>query len=148
MVEILVGVGILTTVILAMSLYFQLSLKVSHRSAHVAQASYLLEEDLEVAKFFRDEGWANISAPTTGTTYYLLWNGTTFATSTTNNVYVDGMFERTMRFDDVYRNANDDIVSSGGTLDPSTREVTATVSWWDEGATTTKSIATYLVNAF
>jgi len=112
------------------------------------QASLLLEEGLETARFLRDASWANVSVPATGTTYYLTWSGTNWATSTTANVYVDGRFERTLRLDDVYRDGSDDIVPSGGTLDVGTRKATVTVSWWDRTATSTRTISTYLTNIF
>ena len=100
-----------------------------------------------MAKIFRDTSWTNISAPVTGSSYYLTFNGTSWATSTTNT-YIDGVFERKIVLSDVYRDANDDIVSSGGVLDTGTRKATVTVSWYEKTATTTKSISTYLTNIF
>lgn len=147
LIEIVIGSAILATSLLSISLYYQQSLKVSRSTAQVAQASFLLEEGLEVARFFRDTSWVNISVPATGTTYYLSFNGTNWATSTTN-VFIDGMFERTIRLDNVYRDANDDIVTTGGVIDTGTRKVTSTVSWRDRTATTTRSIGTYLTNIF
>lgn len=147
LIEIIIGSAILATSLMSISLYYQQSLKVSQSTAQVAQASFLLEEGLEVSKFFRDASWVNISTPATGTTYYLSFDGTKWATSTTNT-YVDGVFERTIRFDDVYRDGNDDIVTVGGTLDPDARKITATVSWWSRTATTTRAIETYVTNIF
>lgn len=147
LIEIIVGGAVLATSLLGISAYYQQSLRVSRSTAQLVQASLLLEESLEVAKFFRDTGWTNISTPATGTIYYLSFNGTNWATSTTNT-YIDGVFERTIRLDDVYRSGTDDIVTSGGTIDTGTRKVTATVSWWDRTATTTRTIETYLVNIF
>ena len=146
-IEIVIGSAVLATSLLGISAYYQQSLRVSNSTAQVVQASLLLEEGLEVAKFFRDTSWTNISAPATGATYYLAFDGTNWATSTTNT-YVDGLFERKIRLDDVYRDGNDDVVSSGGTLDTGTRKVTATVSWRDHTATTTRTVETYLVNIF
>ena len=147
LIEIVIGSAVLATSLLGISAYYQQSLKVSRSTAQIVQGSLMLEESLEVAKFFRDTSWINISTPVTGTTYYLLFSGTNWATSTTNT-FIDGMFERTIRFDDVYRDGTDDIVTSGGTLDTGTRKVTATVSWRDQSATTTKTISTYLTNIF
>lgn len=147
LIEIVVGGAVLATSLMGISSYYQQSLRVSRSTAQLVQASLLLEESLEVAKFFRDTGWANISTPTTGTTYYLSFSGTNWATSTTNT-YIDSVFERTIRFDDVYRDGTDDIVTSGGTIDTGIRKVTATVSWWDRTATSTRTIETYLVNIF
>lgn len=144
-IEIIIGGAILSTAFIGISAYYQRALKVSRITAHTVQASLLLEEGLEVARFFRDSGWSNVYAPPTGTSYYLSFDGTKWATSTTN-VYVDGVFERTVRFDDVYRDALNDIVTTGGTIDLGTRSATVTVSWREETSTTTKSIQIYLSN--
>jgi hypothetical protein len=147
LIEIVVGGAVLATSLMGISAYYQQSLRVSRSTAYLTQASFLLEEGLESAKIFRDISWTNISTPATGTTYYLAFDGTNWATSTTN-IYIDGRFERTITLNDVYRDGNDDIVSSGGTLDIGTRKVTVTVSWWDNAATTTRTIATYVTNIF
>lgn len=148
LIEILVGSAILVTALWGISAYYQSSLQVSRTTAQIVQASYLLEEGIEVARFFRDTGWSNIGAPADGTVYYLAWSGTSFATSTTVTSLVDGVFEQKLTFNDVYRDLNDDITASGGTLDPNTKKVTVAVSWWDRTATTTRSVATYFTNIF
>ena len=147
LIEIVVGSAILAVVLLAVSEYYQGSLRISRTTANLTQASFLLEEGVEVAKLFRDDGWANVGTPATGTTYYLSYTGTKWATSTTN-VYIDGLFERTLTLSDVYRDASDDITTSGGTLDTGIRKATVAVSWREGTSTTTKSIDTYLANIF
>ena len=57
------------------------------------QAGFLLEEGVEVVKFFRDTSWLNISGLTAGTFYYLQFDGTKWAT-TSSNIFVGGVFER------------------------------------------------------
>lgn len=148
LIEILVGSAILTTALWGISAYYQSSIQVSRTTAQIVQASYLLEEGIEAARFFRDTGWANVGAPADGTTYFLTFNGTSFATSTADTGFVDGVFERTLMFNDVYRDINDDITSSGGTLDPNTKKVTVTVGFWDRTATTTSTLSTYFTNIF
>lgn len=148
LIEILVGSAILVTALWGISAYYQTSLQVSRTTAQIVQASFLLEEGIEVARFFRDTGWANVGAPADGTVYYLAFNGTSFATSTTVTSLVGGVFEQKLTFNDVYRDLNDDITTSGGTLDPNTKKVTIAVSWWNRTATTTRSISTYFTNIF
>lgn len=147
LIEIVVGVAVLTSSLLGISLYYQQALGVSQRTGNFVRAGFLMEEGIEVAKFFRDTSWTNISGLTPGATNYLSWTGSTWATSTVN-AYVDGLFERTLVVDNVSRDSNDDIVSSGGTLDAGTKKATVTVSWNEKGATTTKSVSTYLTNFF
>ncbi len=147
LIEIVIGAAILATSLLGISSYYQQALQVSQRTGNFVRAGFLMEEGIEVAKFFRDTSWTNISGFTPGATYFLLWNGSTWATTTTNT-FIDGMFERKLVIDNIYRDSNDDIVSSGGTLDIGTKKATVSVSWSERGATTTKNVSTYLTNFF
>lgn len=147
LIEIIVGSAALTISLIAISTYFQRSLQLNQDSVKITQASFLLEEGLEVAKFFRDASWQNISGLTPGAAYYFEFDGTKWAT-TSSNVFVGGVFERELVIDNVSRDANDDIVSSGGTNDPDTKKATISVSWLTRNGTTTKFISTYLTNIF
>ena len=147
LIEIIVGSTILTISLIAISTYFQKSLQLNQDSGKTVQASFLLEEGIEVVKFFRDTSWQNISGLTAGTSYFLQFDGAKWAT-TSSNIFVEGVFERKMVIDNVSRDANDDIVSSGGTNVPDTKKATVSVSWLGRNGTTTKSIATYLTNIF
>lgn len=147
LIEIVIGSAVLSTALLSISAYYQQAIRVSRSTATTVQASYLLEEGVEVARIFRDMGWSNISAPPDGTSYYLTFNGTKWATSTTNT-YVDGIFERTMRFDNVNREMGTEDIVPLGTQDPNTRKVTVAVSFWNLTATTTRAIEVYLTNIF
>ncbi|MBU6430928.1 MAG: hypothetical protein KGJ58_00875 [Patescibacteria group bacterium] len=147
LIEIIVGSAILTISLIAISTYFQKSLQLSQDSAKMTQASFLLEEGIEIAKFFRDASWLNISGLTAGAPYYLQFDGTKWAT-TSSNVFVDNVFERKLVIDNVSRDGSDEIVSSGGTNDPNTKKATVSVSWFEKNGTTTKSISTYLTNIF
>ena len=147
LIEIIIGSAILTISLIAISTYFQKSLQLSQDSGKTVQAGFLLEEGVEVVKFFRDTSWVNISSLTAGSSYYLQFDGSKWAT-TSSNVFVDGIFERKFVIDNVSRDANDDIVSSGGTNDSDTKTVTVSVSWFTRNSTTTKSISTYITNIF
>lgn len=147
LVEIIIGSAILTVSLIAISTYFQKSLQLNQDSGKMTQASFLLEEGVEVVKFFRDTSWVNISGLTPGSNYYLKFDGTKWST-TSPSVFVDGVFERKFVIDNVSRDANDDIVSSGGTNDADTKKATISVSWLGRNGTTTKSISTYITNIF
>jgi len=112
------------------------------------QATFLEEEGLEAVRLLRDSSWgANIGSQISGAYFFLAFDGVNW-TATTSNVYVDNMFERKVQVSDVYRNTNQDIVSSGGFLDSNTKKITVSVSWFDRGATTTRSLSTYITNLF
>lgn len=147
LIEIIIGSAILTLSLIAISTYFQKSLQLNQDSGKLVKASFLLEEGIEVTKFFRDTSWLNISGLTMGSSYFLQFDGVKWAT-TSSNVFVDGIFERKLVIDNVFRDANDDIISGGGTLDANTKKATVSVAWSGRTGTTTKSISTYLTNIF
>lgn len=146
LIEIVVGAAVLTMVMLGISNFYQQSLRVSGRTTQFIQASFILEEGVEAARILRDKDWSVFAGTSTGVDYYLIFAGSTWATTTTNT-FIDSTFERKIVFSDVYRDTNDDIAGSG-TLDVNTKKITVTVSWRNKSATTTKSIETYFTNLF
>ncbi len=147
MIEMIVGAAVLSTVLLGISTFFQATLKVSNTTKAAIQGDYLLEEGIEAVKLLRDTNYTNnLKTLATGTDHYLLWTGTAWATTTTNTL-IDGKFERKFTVANVNRDSTDDIASVG-TYDPDTKLVTVLVSWSANGATTTRSIATYIINLF
>lgn len=55
-------------------------------------------------------------------------------------------FTRSVSFSSVSRDGNSDIVTSGGTVDPNTKKVMATVSWLDRGETREVALLMYITN--
>ena len=149
MLEILIGASIITASFLGVLTVFDRLTKASRQMVELTQANFLLEEGLEAARLWRDTGWANLGNWPNGTAYYLTWNGSKWATST-SNVFLDGKFERKVTVANVQRdNTSQDIVLSGGTVDANTKLVTMTVAWsTTPGATTTKTISAYFTNLF
>ena len=146
LVEILIGSAIISVGVLTASSVFSTYVEYSFANQKNIQASYLLEEGLEVVSFFRDVSWTNISSLSTTTTYYLVWNSNSWATTTTPQ-YVDGEFLRKINVADVKRGTGDRI-SDSGTYDPLTKKITATVEYWQGHATTTRTISTYIANIY
>jgi Tfp pilus assembly protein PilV len=114
------------------------------------QAMLLAEEGVEAVIVMRDTSWTNTVGSTTlsvGTPYFLKWSGGTWNISSiateTDNVYY-----RTVTFGSVNRGANDEITTSGGTLDSNTRLATVAVSWYWHSATSTVSLSRYVSNLF
>lgn len=111
------------------------------------QAAYLGEEALEAVGLMRDASWTgNIVTMQNNTPYYLTWVSGRWATTTTET-YVDGVFLRSLTFYPVYRDASKHI-SESGTLDTSSRKVTAGISYREAGATTTVSVSTYITDLY
>lgn len=55
-------------------------------------------------------------------------------------------FTRQIVFGEVRRDGSDNIVPSGGILDPDTKKVTVTVFWQEKGATHDVQLVSYLTN--
>ncbi|MEK7142527.1 MAG: hypothetical protein AAB818_03005 [Patescibacteria group bacterium] len=147
LLEAIVGISIFSVFIFSVMLASQLSQKTASESVRNIQTSFLLEEGVDAIKILRNTSWsANVANLTIGTNYYFNYNGTTWASSLAN-VYVDGIFERKFVLNNVYRDANDDI-SSSGTLDAGTKKATVSVSWLGRSGTTTKDAVFYLTNLF
>ena len=130
-----------------------LSVKTSTSIQKNSQANFLLKEEMEAARTYRDgTTWTSATNPiglgtvNTGSDnpyYFVLDTGVNpnkwVLTSGTETI---GIFTRRIVFDQVYRDSNSNIVSSGGTLDNNTKKVTATVSWPEK----TLNLMTYLTN--
>ncbi len=145
LVEIIIGSAIISVGVLAAIISYNTYIEYALANNKNIQASYLLEEGLEVMTFFRDKGWtSNISKLSTTTPYYLLYSGGAWATTTTPQ-YVDTAFLRSISIADVARNGSDQI-STSGTYDSGTKKITVTVAYLQGHATTTRSLSLYLAN--
>jgi hypothetical protein len=98
----------------------------SHEVADETQALYLAEEGQELVRFIRDNDWTNISSLSIGVDYYLDIQTSDITTTATPEVI--GRFTRSFSLEDVERDSDDDIVSSGS-VDSGSRYVTVSVEW-------------------
>lgn len=148
LVEAVVTAAIIAVVLSSVVGALLLTLRASLGQTAKTQSLFLAEEGLEAVRIMRDDSWSTqIASHTSGVKFYLTFDGTTWR-ATSENVFIDDTFERSVVFGDVYRDSNQSIVSSGGTLDNDTKKVTVSVSWSDMGATTTRSLSSYLTNVF
>jgi len=145
LVEVIIGAAIISLCLLSVITVGQGFLRLSFQSLQEAQASFLMEEGAEVMRSFRDISWVNISGLAPGTEYYVSYNGEKWATSTTP-ITIDRFFDRKITVSDVERDANDDIVQSGGVVDVGTKKVVVTVTWPMSSGVITKTTMFYLTN--
>lgn len=146
LVEVVIGAAIITFSIAGLVAVFNLYLGKTVNLTDDIKAEFLAKEGVEAFISMRNRGFVNISNITSGEAKYLQFSGNSWAT-TTQNIYVDGKFERKFVVENVLRDANDNI-SASGTLDPNSRKITVDVSWLKNEATTTKSLSVYLSNLF
>lgn len=89
--------------------------------------------------------WATVASTTAGVQYHVATstNGFTLSlgavTSTVNGI----MYTNYITVDSVFRSATDTI-DVAGTVDPATKKITITSSWWYGGATSTEVIESYV----
>jgi hypothetical protein len=147
LIEIVIAASIVSMAVVSLSYVVVLSNRVLARSVDEIRANFIADEGIEVLHFLRDAGWdAKIGLLTPNVDYYISQSTTTgtWTISATNPGLLDGFFNRAIRVESVNRDANDTIVSTGGTLDPNSRKIVSTV-FWKNGTT---SVETYLSDIF
>ena len=158
-IEVLIACSIITISMFALMQTAQKGISLSEYALTKSQASLLLEEGAEAVKSIRDNNWTTIDNISLDTPYYLFFNTSTKVwelnnTTTTSlsgsipTYPIDGIFRRTVTISSVGRDSNDNIVSSGGTLDPRTKKVVVTVMWSSSGISNTKSLSFYIADIF
>ncbi len=148
-IEIIIGSALISISLFSLAAVSGAAFKVAENTTRKIQASFLLEEGMEAIRFLRDESWSlNIAPLNAATPYYLNFSAGKWQIISSPTPNIDGIFERTFIISNVYRNIDDDIVSSGGILDAGTKKITFSVSWSLRGATTTKNLSAYITNLF
>lgn len=146
LIEIVIAAAIITTTLLAFTTFYRQALLISDKTTIYAQTNMLLVEGIEVVKLMRDKGWAaNIATLATSTPYYIIFNGGDWEIATTSTP-VDTIYTRWFVLNDVYRDVNDDIASTG-TYSSSTKKVTVTVQA-NSREVSSSTAETYITNIF
>lgn len=145
-IEILVVIGIIGIAFATILGLASLSLRISTLVKETFLTDNLAKEAVEAVRNFRDgTDWNSngLGILTTGVDYYP--KKTTDIppkwTLVLGQETIDN-FKRKVIFNEVQRDASDNIVESGGSNDPNTRKVTVTVSWEDKKV----ELITYLTN--
>ena len=149
-VEVMTALFILSLTFLVVSEASERSLVVAEENLRQAQANFLLEEGLEVARLWRDDNWFNLADLTLGVDYYLDFVGGRWVSSLSpypagaGNLY--DIFTRRFILSAVNRDlTSHNIVTIGGSPDPDIKKIEMTVSWQFHGSPRSKSLSTYLV---
>lgn len=147
LVEVIVAVSIISIIFIELFGVATRTLSFSYQSLKTSEASFLLEEGAEAVKTIRDDNWTTLSASLLETPYYLSFSsGIWSLTSTETQI---GEYTRTVTLHSVYRDTNDDIISSGdGTLDPDIIRIAVSVIWPNGNQTSTKTLSFYIANIF
>jgi type II secretory pathway pseudopilin PulG len=144
-VEIVVVVAMILFAFTAILQLFRLQISGERAKREQLVAHALLAEAIEATRSVRDDDWANLSSLTLDADYYPEIFGGAWTLSSSDPGPIDG-YSRWVVLSSVMRDTNDDIVSSGGVVDPDTLNITAYIEWQGSGSTKTESLTTYLTN--
>lgn len=148
LIEVLVGAAIISAGLVAIMGAYGFFISVENKTTDLTRASFLLEGGIEGVRFLRDSSWTtNIANKSTTTVYYMTYSTTTNKLALATTSVPSHGFVRTIRFYDVFRDANKDIATSG-TFDINTKKVAVSVSWVSGGATTSKNLSAYITNIY
>lgn len=148
-IDILVAItifGIVFSTLLGVT-YF--SIVTSTLLKQTTQANNIVQETIEAVRNFRDgtvwdvDGLGKLA---TDTDYYPEATGSPLKWQLIQGRQTIGIFTRKVVFKDVFRDSNSNIVESGGTYDPNTKKLIATVSWQNKGRSYKVEVVTYLTN--
>lgn len=147
LIELLVAMALSAILIPALATGLIASKQGTAQQSQRAQAVALLKEAEEVVRSVREKDWSNFAVPN-GTVYHpsISGNAWSFIPSAES---ING-FSRSIVISDVFRDANGVVVTSGGTLDPSTKQVVALVTWeqpYNSSVTSTLYVTRFLKNA-
>ncbi len=137
LIEILIVIMLLAVLIPPLFMVIMSSRDGKLQQAKRLEATSVLKETQEALRIIRESGWSSIA---TNGTYHPRLVGSTWNLS--SGTEVSNGIMRSVQIFDVYRN-NNQIVESGGTLDPSTKRIEITVSW-NEPIPSTISSSMYL----
>ena len=148
LVEMIVGLSVFVFIVLSFIISFNYFIKNSILGIKTTQAHFLAREGLEAIKSMRNNSWAtNINQFISSQEYYLYFNGNRWE-STTTPVMIDNFFKRKFITENVYRDTNGDI-STSGTLDSGSKKITVFISYTtNNNVVETESMSTIITDIF
>lgn len=147
LIEIILVVGVGMATFLGIEQYLEISLKATIQDSHQVEALYWAKANLETARAVRDENWTLLSDLTVGSQYSFLPSGANPQKWVTQaGTMTEGAYTLWITTSSVQRDANDNIVSVGGTVDANTLKIDSNVSWLASGVTKQVTVSEYLVN--
>lgn len=145
LVELLITIGIAAIIFPALMVALVATRNGKAQDNQRVQAVALMKESLEIIRVIREQNWSPFA---TNGIYHPLASGNTWTLSAGSDS-VNG-FTRQITISDVTRDNNGTIVSTGGTVDPSTKKIVISISWntpLTTSVTTSSYISRYLKNA-
>lgn len=148
MVEILVCAGLIVLIGASIVVSWSQFLKMTVRSSDLTKAALLTEEAGEALLLWRDDSYTTKIKPLTlNVPYYLTWNGTAYATSSTPTLFQNNYVVK-FTMSSVSRDGSSEIVTSGGTVDTDTLKATIVVIASSSASTTISTSELLIHNVY
>lgn len=145
LVELLIAIGLLSIFLPALITSLASSREGKAQENQRLQAATLLKEANEAVRSIREKGWTTFAV---SGTYHPVISGSSWSLAP-GSESINGFTRQTV-ISDIYRDSNGNIVSIGGTNDPSTKKIVNTVSWntpFTSSVSSTFYLTRYLNNA-
>ncbi len=124
LVELVLAMGLAALIFPTLLAAFMTTREGKPQQEQRLQAIALLKETEQAVKSIRNGGWSTFAS---NGTFHPAVSGSVWSFST-GTATINGLTQSVI-ISDVERNTNGDIVTSGGTTDPSTKKVEITISW-------------------
>lgn len=124
LIELLVVMGLMAILLPVITTSLIVSREGKPQQEKRARAAQIIQEYHEAIRSIRESGWSNIE---TNGNYHIELNNTTWELISGQET-LDGI-SRQISISDTQRDSDNKIVESGGTIDPSTKKITTTLSW-------------------
>jgi len=142
-IEVIVAVSLMIIIAGSSVIAVLGSLKTSLLAEQETQASFLANQGIEATQSIRNQSWDNL----TDSTHGLINSGGTWSFSGSSDTDASGKFTRTTTISEIQRNDDGEIVDSGGTPDPETKQVLSSVTWnFTAGRAITVDMTSLLTN--
>ena len=148
LVEVVVVLCFLGIVFVAMGqLNLMYSKSISAGSLGI-RASALAVETMEAVRSIKEENWEVLSDLIPGSVYYLSFSETSkkWSVETSDTGKIGGVFSRSFKISEVYRDYAEDNISQSGALDGNTLGIEANIDWDDRGNDKNLKVKSYLSN--
>jgi len=145
-IEIIFAVTIISLAIFGLMQVGNFALRLQSHLKQNLIAENLAIEAMEATKAFKGGDWTSFSGLSLGTPYYPVKSGSPLKWSLTAGSETINNFSRQVVLDQVSRDIDDNIVTSGGAIDTGTKKVTTTVSWTEQGKSYQVVLTSYLTN--
>lgn len=124
LIELLITIALAAILIPALLVGFSVARSGRAQQDQRLAATTYLKEAQEAVRVVAQNGWANLA----NGTYHPVVSGSTWALVSGAET-INSNFTRQIEISDVFRDPVGTIATTGGTLDPSTKQLTTTVSW-------------------